>query len=326
MQALQFPNRTSAELPPWIPAEVAGVTSFSWDMQASFDPLVKLIGLAYDDSIGEKGAFQDTLNALANDPDGPKVNVRTDFVRWLGKRVLVLTGREKPGQVVADRSLFAFEITDEPAVTRALAKFMSNRPEGESDGIDNDNEVDEAIFHKRTIAGHAVYQFDSRTQHKAARKELAKAAPIDSVRKRRLVLTVAKGYLFWGSDAALLERLLTLDNSLARDPRFELVRGEVDRLAVGPTSFRSYALCGDDFRILARCIDPQDFYMPFFMEAEGSQRASGTREQRMTETSSASHNSPGPGGWYARSLDDGWSITGFVLKLHSSRNNESTPQ
>jgi hypothetical protein len=317
MRAFRFPNGPAETLPAWIPQEAAAVTCFSWDMQASFEPFVKLFDVAYADLTDEEGVFEQTLDSLANDPSGPRVDIRADFVRRLGKRVFVLVSGEKQGKAVADRSLVAIEINDEPAIAQSLEKYLKDAGGFNTPGNDPDEDDDDTLtFRKRTIAGHVVHQIEYRNAEPAAKKKAAQVRETNFRRNRPVVLTVAYGYLFWGSDVAMLERILKSGDSLAKDRSYKSVHGELDRLAGGPASFRSYSRCGDDFRLLARCMEPEDLLTSFFLEAPG-RRPRTTQGQPPAQPSKASSATSGPGGWYARSLDDGWLIAGFVLKSGS---------
>ena len=63
--------------------------------------------------------------------------------------------RDRPSP---DRSLFAFELTNEAAFARSLAKCMEGS-DAESYDIGDSDDEGLVTFRKRTVAGHTVYQF-----------------------------------------------------------------------------------------------------------------------------------------------------------------------
>ena len=92
------------------------------------------------------------------------------------------------------------------------------------------------------------------------------------------------------------------------------VQHELEKLITGPVSFRGFARRGDDFGILARCMDAQKFFTPFFLEAQRgdlTEPAVGRKKVPELQTKGAA---AGPAGWFAESLPNGWRIVGIVLK------------
>ena len=327
MRVLVMPNRPSQQAPAWIPGDVAGFSSFSWKMQQAFEPFAKLLDMAIADlGDGRPGLFEEILEGVANDPNGPQIDVRAEFIRRLGNRVLVLCGPERPGKSVWDRGVFAFEVTDQPAMARAVSKYCDSA-EASSDHGDH---------RKYEVAGHVVHEF-SRGQRRPppTRKRPAAVVPnvprlapkragdkpsADKMPLGPVFVTVAHGHVLWGNNGKLLKRLLEPGKSpLAADPRYRAVEEELRRTAEGPASFHTFSRTGDDFRLLARCMDPEKLYTPFFLEAqEAVAKQSAPRRQPPLKPSPPATSSPGPAGWLAYTLPDGWRIVGFVLKPAAS--------
>jgi len=317
MRMLVMPNRPTHEPPPWIPGDVAGYCSLSWEMQQAFGHFAKLFDLAMADVAGgETGVFDDVLDALAKDPNGPKLDIRAEFIRRLGNRVLVVCGPATAGRSVWDRGVFAFQVTDEAAVARALDKYCESSDSEPASG-----------HNKHQIAGHVVHEFTKSAlpdepplpavpsgvpplaPAPKGDKPTAKKGPLAPV-----LVTVANGYLLWGNHGDLLKRFLTpAGSSLAGDPRYRAVEEELRRTAEGPASFFSFSRRGDDFRLLARCTDPDGFFTPFFLEAQEIVARKAVARPKPPETPGEAAQSIGPGGWQAYTLPDGWRIVGFAL-------------
>ena len=75
-----------------------------------------------DDVVGEKGVFDDVIASLKEDPDGPQIDVESDLIACLGKRIVLLGDYEEPIDIDSDRLVIAVEATDPEKVAPQLAK------------------------------------------------------------------------------------------------------------------------------------------------------------------------------------------------------------
>jgi hypothetical protein len=296
MRMLQMPNRASHEPPAWLPKDVAGFASFSWEMRESFEHFAKIFDLAVAGTYGGwEGILEETLLAIRNDPQGPQVDIRKEVIQHLGGRVLVACSAEKPAASVWDRTVVAFEVTDEAAVARALEKYMRR---GASLG---------SSLTVSKVGEHVVYAVSSPADEE------------DKESQRTIFMSVAHGYIVWGNNGKLVKSLLSSGEALAKDPDFRLVQQELDRLDKGPASFRSFSRYGDDFRILARSMDAENLYTPFFLEAGVPDKKPSPGTRTSAAAAAPKSSSLGPAGWLAHTLPNGWDIVGFVLTKPAER-------
>jgi len=295
MRMLQMPNRASHEPPAWLPKDIAGFASFSWEMRESFDHFAKIFDLAVSDTYGGgEGLLEELFKAIRDDPRGPQVDIRKEVIQRLGQRVLVACSAEEPGASVWDRTVLAFEVSDEAAVARVVEKYMRRT------GSTTDNLQ---VF---KVGEHAVYAVTSPEDEE------------DKESRRTIFMSLAHGYILWGNNGALMKRLLSSGEALAKDPDFRLVQQQLDRLDKGPASFRSFSRYGDDFRILARSMDAENLFTPFFLEA-GVPSKKPSPDTRTSAAAAPPTSSLGPAGWLAHTLPNGWDIVGFVLTKPAER-------
>ena len=138
MKILSFPNQKEFGPLPWIRSDVASYATLYADVLNAFDNL----GPLFDDLVGEgeKGVWQDVLDGLEKDPQGPQINLRKELVVHLGPRICILTDYQLPITTTSERVLFAIEVKDEAKVAAALEKMFKN-----------DKEMRKKVFEDRAI-------------------------------------------------------------------------------------------------------------------------------------------------------------------------------
>jgi len=72
------------------------------------------------------GIWKEVLKSLAEDPNGPQIDLRRDLMVHLGQRISVLSDYQLPITTRSERLLFAVETSDIHAVATAMEKLMKN--------------------------------------------------------------------------------------------------------------------------------------------------------------------------------------------------------
>ncbi len=110
----------------WINQDVATHTSFDLDPVASFDSFKWVFDALFD---GE-GSFVDVMDGIAQDPIGPRVNIRDQIVAQMTGRVTLITDNQEPINSNSQRRLLAFPIEEGKAagVKAALDRLMEPEP------------------------------------------------------------------------------------------------------------------------------------------------------------------------------------------------------
>ncbi len=124
MKMLVFPNGQDFAPQRFVPRDIASYYTFYADILNAFDNF----GPLFDELSGDKegGAWEDVLEQLEKDPNGPKINLREELVAYLGQRVTVVTDYQMPITPKCERLLFVIETKDEGAVAKAVQKTLEN--------------------------------------------------------------------------------------------------------------------------------------------------------------------------------------------------------
>ncbi len=124
---LDFPNSETLNPQPWIPSGVSTYTTLNWNLKDSFEYAKTLVNEYLDAEPGQD-LFEEILKGIAHDVNGPQLDIREELISYLGGRVSVMTGFQEPVDVDSHQWLAAIDVNDAPAVRKAVAKFMSAEP------------------------------------------------------------------------------------------------------------------------------------------------------------------------------------------------------
>jgi len=124
---LDFPNSETQAPQSWIPANVSTYTTMNWNLRDSFEYAKTLVNDYLDAEEGQD-LFEEILEGIAHDVNGPQLDIREELVGYLAGRVSIMTGFKEPVDVDTHQWLAAIDVTDAPAVRKAVAKFMSAEP------------------------------------------------------------------------------------------------------------------------------------------------------------------------------------------------------
>ena len=102
---------------PWVPSGVSNHMQISWDMQTAFQGVKPLVNAITDDP----NIFDEILDNIANDPNGPKLDIRRDVVPNLGNRLALISDHMLPISPDSERMLVAVEVKDEHQAAASLA-------------------------------------------------------------------------------------------------------------------------------------------------------------------------------------------------------------
>jgi len=242
---LRFPNVSGLAPATWVPAGAASWTAFEWDIADAFDALPPLV----DDLVGEDGVFEDVVASLKEDPDGPQIDIDGDFVRHLGRRVVVARDHVAPLGVDSERTLIAIETGNAEAVAGVLAK-----------GIATEGDV-----RRVEASGHVIWetvpQGKTGPQGKQASAAAERGEADDAAGRRRaggrerrerepawpnLSVTVANGHIFLASHRDFLERVLAAapEPSIAGEERYRRAAAAREGLLPGDVALTTFTDTG----------------------------------------------------------------------------------
>lgn len=339
---LNFPSGAYTPPPAWIPEGVSSYLSFNWDLKEAFEGA----GAMVDEMANEPGTFEDVLESLAEERNGPKVNLRSELVANLGTHVTVISDYVEPIDENSERLVFAVEVNNSEAVAEAIRKSMEADPgvrkrtvegrviweiveeQGGLPGVDVDSGA----------AGEVDHADRDRDQRKRPRRRLA--AEDEELEEERLlphgaitVTTLKDGageerdYLVVASHLDYLTEILKLDQSetpLATSADYLAVMKRMESLGSKGASFRGFTRTAEAYRPTYEMLKAGT--MPKSESAVGRilNRVLGDdlREGEMREAEVDGSTLPdyktvrsslGPAGMFVTAQEDGWLIIGFTL-------------
>lgn len=328
MRMLAFRNDHEFTPQPWVPRNVATYATFYWDMQQAFD----CFGSLFDEVYGEPGTWEDTLREIAEDPTGPRINIRRDLILHLGKRATIIRDYKLPITPQSERRLFAAEVRNPEALRASIDKMMESDPSA----------------HRRQIAGYDVWEITAEesenTELDIENPELETSLQEDDADDAagdgqmqgpggipNSAVAVAHDCLLVSSHIDLLEKVLTEtgDNQrLSADTDFLQVAGELEKLGLSAHCARTFARTDEQFRITYELF--RTGKMPeadtllgrllntlFGEGKEGELRKPKFDGSKLPEYSVVQRYL-GPAGTCVSAEETGWLIVGFTLSRQST--------
>ena len=190
---------------------------------------------------GDEGTWErDVLKGLKEDPNGPQIDLRTELIQHLGRRISVLTDYQLPITTTSDRLLFAIEVTNPKAVSLAIEKLMKNDPTVQPrDQKGNKLAKDDPTLHDRAEKGQIIWEMvedETAAAIEAPKVEIfgggPTVAPAHPLRKKKApeedeeeeeqrllphaALTVWQGHLFIASHVDFLLKVVRRPRSPTR--------------------------------------------------------------------------------------------------------------
>jgi hypothetical protein len=112
-------------VPAFVPDNVSSFVAGAWDIQKSFEYIDTMV----DEIAGEEGFFDDLIDSLKNDPNGPQIDIEEDLVAHLGNHVVAYTDAQMPVTPTSERMLLAIELTDAEAMKASIKKALQTDPD-----------------------------------------------------------------------------------------------------------------------------------------------------------------------------------------------------
>lgn len=323
MKMLVFPNGPDFTPQPWVPREIATYSTGYCDILNAFDNFDSI----FDEVVGEgeQGIWQEVLDSLKNDPNGPQIDLRAELVVHLGPRVTMLTDYQLPITPTSERLLFAIETKDPQAVTDAIRKSMENDPSAK----------------RREIEGRVIWEIveeEAPPVPEVSIGDIPSLTPDEEEEEEeeevRLLphaaVTVAHGQLLIASHLDFLLKVLDVSEqreTLAHSPDYRLVESRIAELAIAQTCLRSFSRTDEEYRPTYELI--RQGKMPLSETMLGrllnavlaSGKKGEVRDQRIDGTKLPDYDVVrrylGPAGLVASSEADGWFLKGFTLNKES---------
>ena len=333
---MDFRNLDGNNLDPprWVPSESAGYLTFTWDLKKALNK----VGYIIDKTSGTEGSFERALDSLEKDPKGPQVDMRK-LVENLNNRITVCSVTELPIGDDSEQIVFGIKIRDDDEfVSESIYRLVRNDAEvidfngtrilvvdtAEVDGLEFDFEDD----FDDEFGGDALAEEDDDENEEEV--ELKPAKPLFEKR----VFAVKNGYLLVGNN---IDQIKSIIEQLASDPGKDLAeasdyirvqRALEDLSGSEAPSFRHFGRLDRTLQtnyemmrtgrmaqsktvfaqLLNRAYSKDDAPEDFVRE----QKVDGSKMPEDYKGQVAKYF--GPTGMVVHTQDDGWLITGIVLK------------
>ena len=224
----------------WVPREIATYSTLYFDILNAFDNFGPLFDELF--GAGETGAWADVLKQEKEDPNGPQIDLREEWIKFLGQRVSMVTDYELPITTESERLLFAIETTDDNAVAKALQKWMEN----------------DSTAKRREIDGHVIWELVENETPEIEGPQVSLGDVPDVVPKQKhkkqqslmphAAATVVDGNFFIASHMDFLLKVLRSDDPLTKDVDYQLVSETINKMNPQEKCVRIFSRTDEEYR------------------------------------------------------------------------------
>ena len=121
LNIFQFPAIVSTP-PEWVSSETNAYFGINWDLEAAYNAVETLV-----DGFQGPGATAKFLDSLADEPNGPKLHVKNDFLDFLDGRIHVITDFDAEDEQGANELLVALGLKDSQGIQATLTTIEDTR-------------------------------------------------------------------------------------------------------------------------------------------------------------------------------------------------------
>ena len=216
---LAFQNFPEIPTPKWIGDNLDRVTVISIDTLNLFNN----IGPLFDEFLETEGAWNDILIALEKDEKGPRVNMTTELVAYLGNNLSSMRTYTEPIKEDSEKFLFALDIKQggDDQVRKVLHRMF-----------DTDPDFRKVEFESDVIWQYVRPQRAPRETTRARSRRFRETQTQDTQSAQLIkggVFCVSNGYLFISNDAEYLRQRIGAFaqgqiKSVSENPRYQQVQ------------------------------------------------------------------------------------------------------
>lgn len=317
---LKFPNSKELAPPAWIPHQTTNYLSLNWQMKEAFEYAKSLV-----DEVAGAPVFEDILDSLKNDPNGPRVDLRQGLVRHLGERAVFFTDYRLPITTTSERWLVALTVKDSTAVQATIDKAMAADPDAKKRVIGN-HTVWEIIeqeapveVEELNIASPGFGEFGNEQEE----EEEEDRGPLLS----HAAFTVGFGQLLVASHMDYLEEILNRgagQQALDNTKDFVMINHALTKIGAGQDAVRYFSRMDKEFYPTYELIrqgkmpESETLLGDALNRLFGPEEKGVLREQQIRGDKMPDYDKVrvylGPSGVFVQSEDNGWFVGGCVLK------------
>ncbi len=319
MRMLDFPNRDSVAPRAWVPHYVTNYLTLNWKMKEAFEYSKTLV-----DEVAGAPVFDDIMDSLKHDPNGPRVDLRAGLVWHLGERAIFLTDYRVPIEPTCERWLAALEVTNSEVVAATLDKAMRPDPDARRREIGGRTvweivqNVAPAEVEELDIDGLGFGDFEEEEYE----EEEEDRGPLLS----HAAFTVAHGHLMVASHLDFLEDILLQEESpqaLDETKDYVMVDNALKRLGAGNDSVHYFTRTDKAYHPTYELIrqgkmpESKTLFANLLNRVLGPEEEGVLREQQVDGAKLPEYelirDYLGPSGLFINSEADGWYAAGSLL-------------
>ena len=121
---LQLENKPLKPIPAWIHADTASFNRLNLNIENAFWASESLINEAFGDEI-----FHDIIDDIRDDEDGPQIDIAKNVLPNLDNEIILLTDNTVPAEPNSERMLVAIRVKDGAKIKTAIRKAMEVEPD-----------------------------------------------------------------------------------------------------------------------------------------------------------------------------------------------------
>lgn len=330
MRMLDFPNSAAAgdlEPQPWALSDVATYLTFNWKMKEAFDYSETLV----DAIAGEKGVFKEIWLSLKSDINGPQIDIYKGLVNHLGTRATILSDVRLPVDLQSERLMAIVEVTNEQALAATVKKAFEKDPQAKKrifkDQIIWEITQDEGLAEAPELmiegAGFVSASDTTASEEKKPKDENAET------KLPNMAICVFKGHLIVATHVDFIEDLITgQPTSLGQMDDYQRIRKALIELGSKNDSFQFFSRTDESYRVTydllkqGKLPEAETMLARLLNSMFGPKEEGAVREQEIDGSKLPDFELVkkylGPGGVYVQSEENGWSMTGCLLKKQAN--------
>ncbi len=318
---LQLPNGGEFLPPSWVPRDVASYVAVNLDTKNAFEMSKTLVNEIVGDEV-----FEDVIESIHTDENGPMIDVRGEFIAYLGNRITIISDLQLPITPKSERMLFA---------------VVTNNPEGLAATLRKQMETDEDA-HERLINGSVVWEIvDEQAEMPMVTIETGGpdfgfgnaggAEEEEEMEEEKPLLpnsavTVAHGQLLVASHIDILAKVLadeSVRGTLGASSDFHRVEEQLGRLRLPEQSVQAFTRTDDAYRGVyellktGRMPESESMVGKMLNALLGEGKEGVLRAQQIDGSKLPDYDLVrrylGPAGLTGTTEADGWMLTGFTL-------------
>jgi hypothetical protein len=314
---LEFPNTATLLPQAWVPKRLGTYATFNWALQKAFWHSETLVNEIAGDDV-----FKDVIKSIETDPNGPRINVDREFVRFLGDRATVIGDYHEPIDTKSERVLFAIEVKDPQSIMATVKKAMESDPTAKKIVVDEHTIWE--MTQEETFAVEEEIKIDG--VDLGGDQEVQEEEEEEKKFRPNAAVTVAHGHLLISTHVDYLVELLKLPadkQGLGTTADFQRVTQELQNLGAKEDSCRLFSRTDHSYRVTYEMLrqnkmpESESLLGKALNEMLAPEEEDTLRENQLDGTKLPEFEKIqkylGPAGLFLRSEDEGWAIIGCLL-------------